>query len=150
MTIRFTVPGNPFGWQRAGQNHNTGAIYTQKNTEITENAIAWEYRRKYRSQMFPPKTALNLFVIAYMPIPKSAPWKIRAQMITGAIRPIVKPDWDNIGKLVSDALNKVAYDDDKCIVDSRVVKVYSENPRTEIIIKEAKLFIAPPGDTGEI
>ena len=80
------------------------------------------------------------YVDAYIPIPKSTPRRTQAKMITGEIRPIVKPDWDNLGKLVSDALNAVAYDDDKCIIEARVRKYYSETPRTEITIKE----FAPP------
>ena len=76
-------------------------------------------------------------VIAYLPIPKSTSKKNRQQMIDGVIRPTVKPDWDNIGKLIADALNKVAYDDDKCIVDSQVRKFYSEHPRTVVILQEA-------------
>ena len=136
MRVKFTVPGDPFGWQRAGQNHITGATYTQPKTKIMENAVAWEFKKACKSQ-FPPKTPLCLYVEAYMPIPKSTPWRTQAKMITGEIRPIVKPDWDNIGKLISDALNGVAYDDDKCIVDACVRKFYSENPRTEITIQEA-------------
>ena len=57
---------------------------------------------------------------------------------SGEIRPDVKPDYDNIAKIVSDALNKVAYDDDKSIVDSTQRKFYGENPRTIIILQEAK------------
>lgn len=71
---------------------------------------------------------------AYMKIPKSASKAARAKMIDGLIRPTVKPDWDNIGKLVADALNGIAYDDDKCIVDAQVRKFYSEQPRTEIVL----------------
>lgn len=138
--INFTVYGNPFGWQRAGQNRQTGAVYTQPKTKSTEELIAWEYRRRYKDLMFPAKTPLCLYVDAYIPIPKSTPRRTQAKMITGEIRPIVKPDWDNLGKLVSDALNAVAYDDDKCIIEARVRKYYSETPRTEITIKE----FAPP------
>ncbi len=74
-------------------------------------------------------------VTAYMPIPKSASKKRHELMLSGAIRPTVKPDWDNIGKLVADALNGVAYDDDKCIVDAQVRKFYSETPRTVVVLE---------------
>lgn len=139
MTVSFTVQGDPFGWQRAGQNHYTGAIFTQGKTKVMENAVAWEFKKACKNQ-FPPKTPLCLYIEAYMPIPKSTPWRTRAKMITGEIRPIVKPDWDNLGKLVSDALNGVAYDDDKCIVEAYVRKFYSETPRTEITIREVESF----------
>ena len=57
--------------------------------------------------------------------------------MTGAIRPTVKPDWDNIGKIVADALNKIAYYDDAQIVDSQTRKFYSDRPRVEILIQIA-------------
>lgn len=137
MVVKFTVTGDPFGWQRAGQNHYTGATFKQQKTLVMENAVAWEYKKKYQSQMFSPKSALCLYVIAYMPIPKSTPKATREKMLSGEIRPTVKPDWDNIGKLISDALNGIAYDDDKSIVDGCVRKFYSDEPRTEITIQEA-------------
>lgn len=139
MTVTFTVPGDPFGWQRAGQNHYTGATFTQEKTKNMENAVAWEFKKACKYQ-FPPKTPLFLYIEAYMPIPKSTPWRTRAKMITGEIRPTVKPDWDNLGKLISDALNGVAYDDDKCIVEAYVRKFYSETPRTEIMIRDLESF----------
>lgn len=52
------------------------------------------------------------------------------------IRPTKKPDWDNIGKIVTDALNGVAYHDDAQIVDAQVRKFYSKDPRVEIIIQD--------------
>ena len=55
-------------------------------------------------------------------------------MEAGVILPITKPDWDNIGKIVSDALNGIAYRDDSQVVDSRVRKIYSNEPRTVIRI----------------
>ena len=59
-------------------------------------------------------------------------------MLSGNIRPAVKPDWDNLGKLVSDALNGIAYGDDKSVVEARVMKFYSELPRTEVIVTAAE------------
>ena len=39
-------------------------------------------------------------------------------------------------KIVSDALNEMAYKDDCQIVDARVIKRYSDNPRVEVEITE--------------
>ena len=46
-----------------------------------------------------------------------------------------KPDWDNIGKIVCDSLNLVAYHDDSAVVDAQVRKFYSETPRVDVMIK---------------
>ena len=144
MKISFTVEGDPFGWQRAGQNRYTGAVYTQAKTRQHEQLVAWAYRIAAKGYMFPADTYVSLQVIAYMKIPKSATKAKRAQMLSGEIRPIVKPDWDNLGKLVSDALNGVAYDDDKCVVSASVQKFYSDKPRTEVIVAETTAAETPP------
>lgn len=53
------------------------------------------------------------------------------------IRPMKKPDNDNIVKVVQDALNLVAYHDDVQVVDCQLRKFYSENPRVVVTIQEA-------------
>jgi Holliday junction resolvase RusA-like endonuclease len=57
-------------------------------------------------------------------------------MLENIIRPTKKPDADNIAKIVCDALNGIAFLDDKQIVDARITKWYSDTPRIEIIIQE--------------
>ena len=56
-------------------------------------------------------------------------------MLEHKIRPTKKPDWDNIGKIICDSLNKVAYRDDSVVVDAQVRKFYSENPRVDVSIR---------------
>lgn len=51
----------------------------------------------------------------------------------GMIRPICKPDWDNIAK-VTDALNKIVWHDDQQVVDGRVQKFYGERSHLRIEI----------------
>lgn len=137
MKIRFTVRGDPFGKQRP-RHTKGGHTYTPNETREHEQLIAWAYRQQYRNFRFSPKTYIDIRVFAYIGIPKSASKATRERMISGEIRPAVKPDWDNIGKLVADALNGVAYDDDKCIVDAMVRNFYSTDPRTVIYLQEAK------------
>jgi Holliday junction resolvase RusA-like endonuclease len=45
-----------------------------------------------------------------------------------------RPDLDNLTKFVQDSLNKIYYRDDALIYKLTAWKVYSERPRTEIII----------------
>ncbi len=79
---------------------------------------------------------LRMEVLAYFSIPKSTSKKKHALMLDGTIRPVKRPDWDNIGKIVSDALNKLAYNDDSQIVTAYIEKWYSDQPRVEIYISE--------------
>lgn len=53
----------------------------------------------------------------------------------GIIRPLVKPDWDNIGKKYSDMSNENIWLDDSFVIEGTVKKYYSILPRIEIKIK---------------
>ena len=50
----------------------------------------------------------------------------------GCIRPITKPDWDNIGKKYSDMYNSNVWLDDTLVISGTVNKYYSILPRVEI------------------
>lgn len=53
----------------------------------------------------------------------------------GLMRPIVKPDWDNIGKKYSDMYNSNVWLDDTLVIDGAVHKYYSILPRVEIKLR---------------
>jgi Holliday junction resolvase RusA-like endonuclease len=51
--------------------------------------------------------------------------------------PVVKPDWDNLGKMLSDALNQVIWSDDAQICEAHVYKRYSDSfPYTRVLIED--------------
>ena len=56
--------------------------------------------------------------------------------LNGELKPTVKPDLDNIAKIVADALNGLAYRDDSCIVDLVVRKRYGVEARVEVKIHD--------------
>lgn len=71
----------------------------------------------------------------YMPIPKAVSKKKRLEM--DGLYCDVGGDIDNLQKAVYDALNTIAWSDDKQIVSiGKIDKVYSVNPRTEITVEE--------------
>ena len=53
----------------------------------------------------------------------------------GIIRPLTKPDWDNIGKKYSDMYNSNIWLDDSFVISGTVNKYYSILPRVEIRLK---------------
>ena len=114
------------------------ATYTPKATVMYENLVKTEYRRQCHDYRFDDKQALRMTVRAEYQIPASASKIKRAAMAKGEIRPMKKPDWDNVGKVVSDALNKLAYRDDTQIVECTVQKYYSDRPRITVKIGPAE------------
>ena len=135
--ISFSIPGTPFGKQRpkfsrVGQYVKT---YTPDETVSYENLVKLMYQQEAKGQKFPEGSMLDVRIIAYYEIPKSTSKKKQRQMLEHKIRPTKKPDWDNIGKIVCDSLNKVAYHDDSAVVDAQVRKFYSENPRVDVTIR---------------
>lgn len=138
MTVKFTIFGEPSGkgrprFRRVGQYVKT---YTPDETISYENLVKTEYRIQCGVAKFPDDAMLDVRVIAYYSIPKSVSKNKRRAMLDFRIRPTKKPDYDNIGKIICDSLNGIAYKDDSQIVDGLVRKFYSENPRVVVTIKD--------------
>lgn len=138
MQVRFTVLGEPKGKGRPRATVRGGfaKVYTPKDTVMYENLVRLEYRQQCGDYMFPEGSVLDMRIAAFYSIPKSASKKKRRQMEEGNIRPVKKPDMDNVVKSIADSLNGVAYRDDTQIVDCAVRKFYSDKPRVVITIKE--------------
>ena len=129
--IQFTIPGPPKGKARA-RHTKGGFTYTPEETVQYENLAK---TCCHNVMTCPPVQGMvQVGIIAYYPIPKSASKKKRAGMESGKLRPIVKPDLDNVMKVVCDALNQIAYRDDSQIVAASLVKMYSNTPRVEVEI----------------
>lgn len=138
MTIKFTIPGNPFGkerpkFTRVGRGVKT---YTPEKTANYETLARWMYQQAAHGARFADDAMLDARLILYFAIPKSASSKKRELMLKGKIRPTKKPDVDNAAKVVLDALNGLAYRDDAQVVDSMQRKFYSENPRVVVSISD--------------
>jgi len=133
-TIKLVLYGEPVPKARArtwrdtkGQFHTT----TPDKTRYSEHDWKTAFIAS-NQQPFPPETPLEITVTAYLSRPKSAPKR--------RVRPTPKPDYDNIIKLVTDALQKLAFHDDSEIVDAHLHKFYAtypDPPRTEVVITEA-------------
>lgn len=139
MKAKFVVLGEPQGkgrpkFSRAGNHVQTR---TSDETVIYENLIKTEYQRQCGGLRFQDGDQLDVRIMAFYAIPASVSKKRRRMMLDRQIRPGKKPDWDNIGKVVTDSLNQVAYRDDAQVVDAQVRKFFSEQPRLEVTIQLA-------------
>lgn len=122
MSATLTVPGRPVPFARAGANGS----------------------RRFT----PPKQRAHKALVAeaaqaagLQPIPKGTPVAVdlgfgyqRPQRPTYPV-PLGRPDVDNLVKLVLDALNGLAYDDDAQVVEVTARKFYAAEPETRIAVR---------------
>lgn len=130
--IKLVIPGKPVAKARA--RITKWGSYTPEKTVNYETLIKELYIINHPGVRL--SGMLELDMEAYFPIPKATSKKNRLLMLSGGIRPTVKPDIENIYKIIADALNGLAYDDDKQIVSGSMDKYYSEDPRVEIYVRE--------------
>lgn len=136
----FTVNGKVQGKARARTFYNQKLkrmqSITPEQTKSYEELIRWNYKLA-GGEYFEDKM-LKVDIKAYYSIPKSFSKSKHGEAAFGYIRPTTKPDSDNIIKVVLDALNGVAYYDDKQVVCVSCNKYYAENGYLEIEINELK------------
>lgn len=137
MQINFTVYGEPQGKGRPRFSRHGKFVttHTPDGTVLYENLIVTECRQQSGGMKFDDGLQLRIRVESFFTIPASVSKKKRAEMINGEIRPVKKPDADNILKVVCDALNGIAYRDDSQIAEALVVKRYDVQPRIEVTIR---------------
>lgn len=133
--IEFTVPGL-HGKDRPRMTRG-GHVYTPKATEDFEDKVQWHFRRAVHGPIVPLEGPVSVTIKAYHPIPRSAPKYKQTAMLSGELVPLTKPDADNVLKLVLDALNGLAYQDDKQVTRLRYQKRYALEPAVYVRVEEA-------------
>lgn len=97
-----------------------------------KQAIIWQSRAYAPQEVFLGPAEVDLMF--YLPIPQSTSKVQRRMMIDGTIYPIKRPDVDNLGYLVTNALKELFYRDDSQIVDLHLHKRYGEVPKSVVKI----------------
>jgi Holliday junction resolvase RusA-like endonuclease len=121
----FFYPCHPRG---QGRPRFAGKVaYKSSEDRAYENAILGAYRAAYPSAET-IEGPFNIRVVAGYPIPKGASKAAKAAMLEGITPPTVRPDIDNVIKAVMDALNGVAFSDDKNAIWIYGQKIYAERP----------------------
>lgn len=121
MNFTFTIPGKPQG--KARPRFTGKHTYTPPKTAAYEELVRSCYR-KQGGGCFPKGAPLYVAISAAFAVPTSDSKRERQAKLRGEMLPTKRPDWDNIGKIVCDALNGVAWHDDAQIVSACVEKIY--------------------------
>lgn len=134
--VTFTVYGEPRGKGRPrfARTANGVRTYTPAETASYENLIKMSYINHNRGKHL--SGPLEAKITGYFPIPKSTSRKRAEAMLRGSLHHTKKIDCDNLAKTVLDALNGIAYDDDKQVYRLTVEKKYAAEPRVDVTIWE--------------
>ena len=135
--IEFYIYGVPVPEGRA-RFTKAGGTYTPAKTRAWKKQVNKAALEAFiESGMFGPLAgAIRMTLDFTLPIPPS--WTKRKQSEASGqfIRPIGKPDCDNLAKAVMDGCNEVLYFDDAQIVALSVRKRYGLVPHVCVIIDE--------------
>lgn len=132
------MPGHPVakGRPRAvtATRKRIARLYTPKKTEDYENLIKLFASPVIMTGQPLLDGPICLDLVLYFQIPTS--WtKVRKERAVNDLeRPTVTPDVDNCLKIWGDALNGLVWHDDKQIVEAKVTKFYSHDPRAQATI----------------
>lgn len=132
--IRFTLSEDPFGWQRAGQ--GGGRTFTTKRTRTYEGrvrAACQDVMRRSGDQAYEEPVVMTIIFRLYPPDSWSK--KKRAAALAGDIGTTGRFDIDNLAKAILDALNKVAFKDDRLIVRLVLEKVARETVGVDVTVE---------------
>jgi Holliday junction resolvase RusA-like endonuclease len=118
--ITFTIPGKPLGQQRP-RFARVGKFVRAYDPDKSVSYKATLMQFAQAAGVKPIEGPVTVTVDAYMPRPQRL---CRKRDNPGVLPATCKPDADNIGKIVCDALTGVAYADDAQVVELTVRKRY--------------------------
>ena len=136
MKREIIIPGEPIGQPRPRATIRGGhaAVYAHNKSHPVASfkaaiRLAW-------GPGAPCEGPVTMTIEAVFSRPKSKVWKSKEMP---SYPHTSKPDWDNCGKAVSDALNGLAFRDDSQVVHAVVTKRVAsgdEQPHTQIVVED--------------
>ena len=116
MQFKFTVPGKGVAKERPRFNSSSKTTYTPERTQGFEAEVAWRCREAMKkADAKKTKEPVCVEVTIYR----------KRKSKEGYGRPMDGGDVDNIAKSILDAMNKIAYDDDKQVTTLTTMKRFT-------------------------
>lgn len=133
--IVIELAGAPRGKGRArAVSTPVGArIYTDEKTRGYEAQLRFAGQQAMAGRA-PLAGALSIVVEARFPVAASWSRKKRAAALAGDLHPTIKPDADNVLKML-DGLNGIVWADDRQIVHVVFDKIYSDRPGLRLFVE---------------
>jgi len=136
--VMYIVYGEPVGKGRPrfARRGNFVSTYTPQKTKSYEDEIRIVAKEAMGSSEA-LETPVTVAIYIRVEIPKSFSKQKRKDALEGILKPIKKPDLDNIAKCHLDAIQGgIIILDDKQVTNLHVTKVYAETPAVEVMVKE--------------
>lgn len=130
MNVCFSVPGKPQGKGRP-RFTRSGHTYTPDRTAEYEERVKLAYKQAGAGKL---SGFVSADICTVFAVPKSYTKAQRAAALNASFAP-KKPDCDNIAKIILDALNGMAYDDDAQVVKLRVEKRYGMTAHVTVTLE---------------
>lgn len=137
--IRIIVPGPPKPLERNRHrimNRKGGGVPFVVSYMPAQSAANQSLIRKFASDAMngrpPLDGAVDLRVVAYMPVPGSWSKRKQAAALADQIRPTGRPDADNILKGICDSIQDIVVRNDTIFTETSIWKRFSLNPRLVI------------------
>lgn len=137
LAFEFTFAGKPQAKERPRLGRGN-TVYTPRSTQEAEARLA-----RFAEQLVAYKRARQF---AGVPLFVQYIFLLERPRSNKSPFPIVRPDCDNMEKLVNDALNCVIWDDDSCIIGGMPVKLWSPDGRPRTIIRVYEVVLDGEGD----
>ena len=126
-SMSYIIDGDPVPLAR----HRHGTAHGWDSQKQIKFAIGMQITNQHDNLPF-LEGPLKLEITFYMPIPKKGP-----KSLHGTIHSI-RPDLDNLIKMICDVANGIIYKDDCTVASIIAQKQYSVSPRTEFTITEMR------------
>ena len=157
MLIKFVVPGQPFGklnMQPVRIAGHSSLVQPKKNVSYMDhiiNSINEEFKTNNEQYeidkpIFKKDEPLYVTIRACFRLQsvhygKKGINRKGLDKLEGKILPTMKPDCDNISKIICDAITQsgIIWFDDSQVVTLLVMKEYAEIPRVEVSIESRKI-----------
>ena len=126
--MHFTVEGHCVGKQRPRMVN--GIVYTPRTTREYESKVLDAFVQAENDLDY--LGAIEAYITIYVPMPTG--WSRKKKMAHMNTRPIDirTPDLDNVAKSILDALNGLAYKDDKQVVSLSVSRVWGTEEHVDV------------------
>lgn len=133
----FTIPGKPYAKKRPRFSRATGRAYDPAGNATTEDSIG-----AIACRHFPEPLVGAVDVIVEAVFAPAASWS-KARRSEALGKPHTqKPDCDNLGKTVLDALNRIAWADDGQVASLTIRKLWGPVDMTRVSVTPAASEVA--------